>query len=1155
LKYLFNPATDSFEALEPTLRERFALGSKDPSPETKTDQEVAGALMDAFPQQSFLQYQNAVDEGFQGTFEEFLQINSLDKSELDMKAIEGQTAGFPAIFKSILKPSDEVAEQITKTKTTKRNPEINMLRKKDPKEYTEAEKLFEKNVTEKIITAANNPLYKDLFPKKVKNIKSITDLSQSELDKISKNFLNFQYKSITDEKGLGPYSSLKGNQQTSVRSLYNRREAAKKRPDFFSLDIAGDTFNFPYMKGVDPKTVKNFEKVYPILKKIEANPTIENFYKQIGKKKTGERFLLNDIQAYLSGVDSRSRSVFDAPKQIQFLKSLDLENKLSEETIELLKTQKGQKAANIFKQAKATKAAQKVNLEKVNTASIKRINEIYSADPDATAKDVIDQYYGDALQKAPTKEKRQMLKDLRNDVITYYKIGARTRKPVKGVRLPSKQKVDDILTSIMDAKGKDSFDIFGGYLRNIYSDIADSITRPGFKYEKKIRDLSEQFPGQHVDHSMGLSAVHEVAPGYVEAVQVIPIKVNQEKGRLLERASTKIINDFFTGFPNKSRIIGDKTYNTFEEKVNAFNNLSTQFKNANNIDTPLLRFGEPGKGPSPKETVKYFSEFSEGAQKNMMEVWNNHGFVIYTNSRPMQSPYWKTLKDDIVSKRKMKNMGGLISRVNFSEGTQIDQFFKQIGVDSSSATLDPENMAKVKELLSGLNNTEVMDNVLKSNTPSLEESMFGTKEESNLLQRLNQTLDPRAFPYYAQKTLRGTANIPEFILSTPKAGLAFIKDLKKNAGITKEGVEEILEILDPSITRDILNGQFGDLLGISDKAIQTSEEKRTGSQRTTGGLLQLAGELPGPATPFFLIGKAPKLLKQLRDLGVTATGIDKVNKEIENKVAQQGVDQTRRDIVLSIGAGAGVGFLKYLGLDSLFKSAPKVVEKAAPEIITKGGTPKYFFDFVNLIKTKGDDITDKASTLERQKVYDYNGYELTEDISTGKISIRKDTEGGGSYYIGDGEYDTIDGIIRKEEINYDPPETILDDAGKPKRVPDTYDEATLLPDVDGGDGDAVAGLDSIDEILELLSKDGKTYSKEDLLKMGVDPDALKNYPTGAGSIPEGSIGEANPFKPKKAGGGIIKLAGDDSGPPPKSGPTPHGLPYVAKNVRPIKERK
>ena len=200
-----------------------------------------------------------------------------------------------------------------------------------------------------------------------------------------------------------------------------------------------------------------------------------------------------------------------------------------------------------------------------------------------------------------------------------------------------------------------------------------------------------------------------------------------------------------------------------------------------------------------------------------------------------------------------------------------------------------------------------------------------------------------------------------------------------------------------------------------------------------------------------------------------------------------------------------------------------------------------FFDFVSLIKSKGDDITDKAATLERQKVYDYNGYQLTEDISTGKITIRKDTEGGGQYYTPDGDVEAYDGIIRKEEINYEPPETILDDKGKPKEVPDTYDEATLLPDAEGDLDDIDQGLDSIDEILELLAKDGKSYTIKELEEMGlnVTPNSplLKNY------------------KPKKAGGGIIKLAGDDSGPPPKSGPTPHGLPYVAKNVRPIKERK
>ena len=284
----------------------------------------------------------------------------------------------------------------------------------------------------------------------------------------------------------------------------------------------------------------------------------------------------------------------------------------------------------------------------------------------------------------------------------------------------------------------------------------------------------------------------------------------------------------------------------------------------------------------------------------------------------------------------------------------------------------------------------------------------------------------------------------------------------------------------------------------------------------------------------------------------TAASADKVNKELEKKLATDTVDQTRRDILLATGAGGAMALLKFLGLDNLVKTTK--VAKAAPEIITSGGTPKYFFDFVNLIKKKGKDVSEEASTVAREKVYDYNGYTLYEKLDTGEIRIGKETEGSASYSIGDGEYDTIDGIIRKEEVTYTPKETIIGKDGKPVEVKDTYDEATMKPDEDGGEGDFETGLESIDEILELLSKDGKTYSKEDLLKMGIDPN-LTNVPTGAGSIPEGRIGEANPFKPKKAGGGIMKMAGDDSGPPPKSGLTPHGLPYVAKNVRPIKERK
>ena len=617
---------------------------------------------------------------------------------------------------------------------------------------------------------------------------------------------------------------------------------------------------------------------------------------------------------------------------------------------------------------------------------------------------------------------------------------------------------------------------------------------------------------------------------------------------MLERPLTSILNDFFSNTKNKARKIGDETYSNFDDKVAAYNNLSKEFANQNGVDTAIIKFSKPGTGPSPKETVTHFTEFSKGAQKNMMEVWNNHGLVIYTKSKPMRSEsFAKTYKTN-------KNMGGIIE--------PMDRTMMAMGgrVGFQDGTPDP----RFGQILSSFENTDLIEMLEKENEPSLKEEVYGDDGERNLLQTFNTMFaDPKAIPYYAQKLVRGAANIPEFILSTPKAGAAFIKDLKTNAGITKGGVEEILEILDPSITRDILNGEFGNLVGLSDQAIQASEEKRSGPQKTTGGILELAGELPGPATPFFLLGYAPKLLKKLRDIGVTGTAVDRVNKEIENKVAQQGVDQTRRDLILSIGAGAGVGFLKYLGLDFLSK-APKAIAKQVPEMVTTGGTPKYFFDFVSLIKSKGDDVSETASTVERQKVYDYKGYTLTEDVSSGEIKIYKDTEGGGQYTTPDGDLDTYDGIMYKEEISYTPKETVLNDKGKAVEVPDIYEESTLKPDMDGDLADAEGGLESIDEILDILSDGGKKYSLDELREMGINPAGLGKSelkkilkdPTEINRLDGDDMFKDTlnkiKYRSEKAEGGII--SGVKSGPPPKSGKTPHGLPYVAKNVRPIKER-
>jgi len=422
----------------------------------------------------------------------------------------------------------------------------------------------------------------------------------------------------------------------------------------------------------------------------------------------------------------------------------------------------------------------------------------------------------------------------------------------------------------------------------------------------------------------------------------------------------------------------------------------------------------------------------------------------------------------------------------------------------------------------------------------LDKAVYGTNEERNLLQKFNSMfLDPRVYPYYAQKLTSGAANIPELAFRFP-ATLGYLygqSNLALATGdldrIRGKNLMKALEILDPKYTREIKNTKFGNMVGISDKSMD--EQDKTEEQKFVGDIFELGAEAVGPATPLFLFKMFPKLPKQIKDLVGTASAAEKVNKEIEKNMA---VDQTRRDLILTIGAGGAAGLLKFLGLDKFIK-APKAT-KAVTSAVKSGGTPQYFFDFVDLIKRKGKDVSDRQAVVERQKVIEYKDYTLTD--TDGYITIRKTDEDMG----------------RDEMMEYKPAEGVVVDeaAGKTAEVPAQYDEATARPDPnDPGNFDSDSGFESIDEVLDELSKDGKTYSKDDLLKMGIDPDALGNYPTGAGSIPEGRVGEANPFKPKKAGGGIIKLAGDNSGPPPKSGPTPHGLPYLAKNVTPIKERK
>ena len=148
-------------------------------------------------------------------------------------------------------------------------------------------------------------------------------------------------------------------------------------------------------------------------------------------------------------------------------------------------------------------------------------------------------------------------------------------------------------------------------------------------------------------------------------------------------------------------------------------------------------------------------------------------------------------------------------------------------------------------------------------------------------------------------------------------------------------------------------------------------------------------------------------------------------------------------------------FLKLMGglasipiFGKLFKAAKPAAKVA--EVAQQSGVPAYFPKLVDKIKLLGDDITKTTATKERQKVIQYKDYELTEEIDTGAIQVKK-----GDIYSG-----------REEYMIYDKPETVIGKNNKPVEVPAQYEEVTVKPDMDGKMKDVDVGLDSYEEVLK-----------------------------------------------------------------------------------------
>ena len=158
---------------------------------------------------------------------------------------------------------------------------------------------------------------------------------------------------------------------------------------------------------------------------------------------------------------------------------------------------------------------------------------------------------------------------------------------------------------------------------------------------------------------------------------------------------------------------------------------------------------------------------------------------------------------------------------------------------------------------------------------------------------------------------------------------------------------------------------------------------------------------------------------------------------------KEGSGMTRRTFLKLLGGLASLPFVgKFLKPAAKTSKAVEVASKSAE-------VPSYFPKLVEKIQLLGDDFTKTAATKERQVVTKYKDYELTEDLSTGELRIKRDN------------------YTSEEYLQYEPGGSYYDETrNKVIKYPESYEEVTVKPDYEGKMKDVDYGLDNIDEIMK-----------------------------------------------------------------------------------------
>ena len=242
------------------------------------------------------------------------------------------------------------------------------------------------------------------------------------------------------------------------------------------------------------------------------------------------------------------------------------------------------------------------------------------------------------------------------------------------------------------------------------------------------------------------------------------------------------------------------------------------------------------------------------------------------------------------------------------------------------------------------------------------------KETMNPIEILNDMIDPRNLPYYADVLLRSGIRVGEFAARILPAAGKLASDLIRKPAfkVTGDGgnyVQDYDEVPETNIKGTGIFTEFLENITptATEKAIglesliQTEEQKLKDRRSTIGpkvfaDTFGLGLELTAPIFPGLKLINAYAAAKKLPKDRVTE---ELLNKEIDQVLAQKGM--TRREFLQMSGAGATVALAKMLGIVDFFPKAGKVSRATSKMAMDTQvtGMPAWFKDAVYAIEKKG----------------------------------------------------------------------------------------------------------------------------------------------------------------------------------------------------------